>query len=130
VIPGESKASFDWWGRRLEAGVVGGGSRRLAEPRNVEFEYGKDWSVAGGGTWCRARSMRFEGSGNLAFCWETGTLSTRQKPIRFAGIDVKGKIVVVAGAARGACGLRLLRGGRGGWARRSKSSWRGFARIS
>jgi hypothetical protein len=108
VIPGESKASLSGVGGGGRGGRGGGG------PRTAQFEYGKDWSVAAGGRGA-APLDAFEVSGNLAFVGN-GYVINKTKIDPFAGIDVKGKIVVVAGlpaelAAQAAAGGRG--GGRG-----------------
>ena len=108
VIPGESKASL--------AGVGGGGrgGRGAGGPRTAEFEYGKDWSVSAGGRGGVPLDA-FEASGNLVFAGN-GYIIKKTNIDPFQGIDVKGKIVVVAGlpaelAAQAAAGGRG--GGRG-----------------
>ncbi len=89
VVAGESKASL--------AGVSGGGrgGRGGGGPRTVTYEYAKDWTVTAGG---RGGSplQAVEVSGNLAFVGN-GYVIHKSNTDPFAGIDVKGKIVVVAG---------------------------------
>ena len=108
VIPGESKAS-------LSGATRGGGRGRGGDagPRTSVYEYGKDWTVAAGGRGA-APLEALEVSGNLAFAGN-GYVINKTKIDPFEGLDVKGKIVVVAGlppelAAQAAAG----RGGRGG----------------
>ncbi len=108
VIPGETKASLNGVGGGGRGGRGGGGAR------TVELEYGKDWSVAAGGRGA-APLEAFEAGGNLAFVGN-GYVINKTKIDPFEGIDVKGKIVVVAGlpaelAAQAAAGGRG--GGRG-----------------
>ena len=110
VIPGESKASLSG----VRAGGGGRGRGGNAGPRTTEFEYGKDWSVVAGGRGAPPLDA-LEVSGNLAFVGN-GYVIHKTKIDPFEGIDVKGKIVVVAGlpaelAAQAAAGGRG--GGRG-----------------
>jgi Zn-dependent M28 family amino/carboxypeptidase len=109
VIAGESKVSLTGpgGGGRGRGGNGGGG------PRTTAFEYGKDWSVVAGGRGAPPLEA-LDVSGNLAFVGN-GYVIGKKSIDPFAGIDVKGKIVVVAGlppelAAQQAAG----RGGRGG----------------
>lgn len=103
VVPAESKASL--------AGVSGGGrgGRGGGGPRTVNYEYAKDWTVTAGG---RGGSPleAMEVSGNLAFVGN-GYVIHKTSTDPFAGIDVKGKIVVVAGLP---AELAAQAGGRGG----------------
>jgi hypothetical protein len=105
VIAGESKASL--------TGVGGGGrGGRGGGPRTAQFEYAKDWSVAAGGRGAPPLEA-FEVSGNLAFVGN-GYIINKTKIDPFAGIDVKGKIVVVAGLPAELAGQLGAAGGRGG----------------
>ena len=91
----------------------GRGGRGGGGPRTTEFEYGKDWTVAGGG---RGGSplASLDLSGNLAFVGN-GYIVNKTKVDPFEGIDVKGKIVVVAGLPPEiAAQQEAAGGGRGG----------------
>ena len=116
-------------GGRAGGGGAGGGV-------TTEFEYGKDWTTAGGGgrggptlepTMLDGKpavefsgSMVFAGNGYVI---NKGTVN-KEDVNPFAGVDVKGKIVVIAGvpaelaAQQGAAGGR---GGRGGARREHRS---------
>ncbi|MGA3201732.1 MAG: M28 family peptidase, partial [Bryobacteraceae bacterium] len=99
VIVGESKASL--------SGVRGGGrgGRGGGGPRTSEFEYGKDWRAA--------PLEALEVSGNLAFVGN-GYVINKTKIDPFEGIDVQGKIVVVAGLPAELAAQQAANGGRGG----------------
>jgi Zn-dependent M28 family amino/carboxypeptidase len=113
VIAGESKASLT----RPAGGRGGGGGGRGRGgngPRTTSFEYGKDWTVVAGGRGAPPLEA-LEVSGNLAFVGN-GYVIKKTNIDPFQGVDVKGKIVVVAGlpaelAAQAAAGGRG--GGRG-----------------
>lgn len=119
VVPGDSKASLagvsggGGRGGRGGGGTAGGRGGRGGGTRTVSFEYGRDWTVVAGG---RGGSPleALEVSGNLAFVGN-GYVIHKTKTDPFADIDVKGKIVIVAGlpaelAAQAASGRG---GGRG-----------------
>ncbi|HEY2015933.1 MAG TPA: M28 family peptidase [Bryobacteraceae bacterium] len=103
-----------------EAGPATGGTGRggADAPRTTSFEYGKEWTAgaagaAGGGRGGPAVEA-FDASGNLVFAGN-GYLVNKTKINPYEGLDVRGKIIVVAGlppelAAQQAAG----RGGRGG----------------
>ena len=99
------------------AGAGAGGGNGTAEPRTTSFEYGKEWSVAaapGGGGRGGAPAESYEVSGNLVFAGN-GYVVNKTKTNPYEGLDVNGKIILVAGlppelAAQQAAG----RGGRGG----------------
>jgi Zn-dependent M28 family amino/carboxypeptidase len=81
-----------------EAAAAGGGRGGRGGgggPRTTDFEYGKDWSIAGGGRG-GAPLASFEVSGNLVFVGN-GYIVNKTKVDPYEGLDVKGKIVVVAG---------------------------------
>jgi hypothetical protein len=108
VIAGDSKASIT-----APGGGGRGGRGGNTGPRTTNFEYSKDWTVTAGGRGAPPLDA-FEVSGNLAFAGN-GYVINKTKIDPFEGLDVKGKIVVVAGlppelAAQQASG----RGGRGG----------------
>src|SRR4051812_35772364 len=109
VIPEESKASITQPAGR---GGRGGGGRAAGPAGPVTLEYGKDWTVPGGR---RAPPLQpVDVTAGLVFAGN-GYVIDKKKINPYDGIDVKGKIIVVAGlpaeiAAQQAAG----RGGRGG----------------
>jgi Zn-dependent M28 family amino/carboxypeptidase len=86
-------------GRAAAAGVEGaapaGGRGGNAEPRTTEFAYGKDWTTTGGGRGAAPLSS-FDLSGSLAFVGN-GYIVNKTKTDPYEGLNVTGKIVVVAG---------------------------------
>lgn len=119
IVPDESKASLTapggGGGRGFGGGGGGGrqGGGANAEPRTTNFEYGKDWTAAGGGG--RGGSPEaFDFSGNLVFAGN-GYLLNKTNVNPYQGIDVKGKIIVVAGLPAELAALQNAAGrGRGG----------------
>ncbi len=107
VVPGESKASLTGGGGRGGRGRGGNGGART-----TEFEYGKDWTVVAGGRGA-APLEALEVSGNLAFVGN-GYIVKKTNIDPFQGIDVKGKIVVVAGLPAEIAAQQAANGGRGG----------------
>jgi Zn-dependent M28 family amino/carboxypeptidase len=107
VIAEQSKASLTApggaggrGGRGGGGGAGAGGARRggggaNAESRTTDFEYAKDWTIAGGGRGA-APLDALDLSGKLAFAGN-GYIINKTSIDPFQGIDVKGKIVVVAG---------------------------------
>jgi Zn-dependent M28 family amino/carboxypeptidase len=92
---------------------AGGRGGRGGGPRTTDFEYGKDWSTSGGGRGA-APLTSFEASGNLAFVGN-GYIVNKTKTDPFEGLDVKGKIVIVAGLPPEiAAQQEAAGGGRGG----------------
>jgi hypothetical protein len=135
VAPAEGASAASGAGGRGGRGGRGGGGRGASGGGRTagggvttEFEYGKDWTTAGGGgrggpqlepTMVDGKpavefsgSMVFVGNGYVI---NKGTVN-KDNVNPFEGVDVKGKIVVIAGvpaeiaATQGAGG----RGGRGG----------------
>src|SRR4051794_18030574 len=108
VIPEESKASITLPAGR---GGRGGGAGPPAEPAGpVTLEYAKDWTVAGGRGAPPLQPV--DVTAGLVFAGN-GYVIDKKKINPYDGIDVKGKIIVVAGlpaeiAAQQAAG----RGGR------------------
>lgn len=94
VVADESKASVTGPAPR---GGRGGGRPEGGRPgpRTTHFEYGKDWAVLGGGRGA-APLQAFEAAGNLVFAGN-GYVINKKNINPFTGLDVKGKIVVVAG---------------------------------
>jgi hypothetical protein len=135
-VPAESKASISapaaGGGGRGRGGRGGGGGggraargdAAAAGPRNTDFEYAKEWSVVAAGrggpqmdTLQVNAPMVFVGNGYVI---------NKTKTDPYQGLDVTGKIVVVAGlpaelaaqqAAAAAAGGRGGRGGGGGGGR-------------
>jgi len=113
VVPEESKLTL--------SGVAGGGGRGgfgagfgggNAEPRTLTFEYGKEWSVGGGFGGGRGASMNaMDVSANLVFAGH-GYVIHKSNTNPYQGIDVRGKIIVVAGQPAELAGPQA--GGRGG----------------
>ncbi len=133
LVPEDSKASLTapaaGGGRGGFGGGQGGGARGApaagapAAPTTTDFEYGKDWTVGGGGGFGGgggrggAAVEPLDVSANLVFAGN-GYFINKTKINPYEGIDVKGKIIVVAGlppelAAQQGGGGRG-RGGRGG----------------
>ncbi len=119
VTPEESKLTL--------SGVTGGGRGGFGggagqgggntEPRTLTFEYGKEWSVGGGFGGRGASLNAMDVSANLVFAGH-GYVIHKSNTNPYQGIDVKGKIIVVAGQppelAGPQGGGRGGRGGRGG----------------
>jgi hypothetical protein len=132
IVPDESKISLTapavGGGRGGFGGGAGGGDAQPAagrgrggnadaEPRTTKFEYGKDWTLGGGGRG-GPQLQALDLSGNLVFAGN-GYVINKTKINPYEGIDVKGKIIVVAGlpaelAAQQAAAGRGGRGGGGG----------------
>src|ERR1035437_10228643 len=104
------------------AGGAGGGAGRggaapPATPRTPDCEYTKDWSVSAGGRGGPPLEA-LDVTGNLVFAGN-GYVIHKTKINPYEGLDVKGKIVVVAGlpaelaAQQAAAGAGRGRGGRG-----------------
>ncbi len=121
VVPEQSKASITApvaaGGRGGRGG--GGGARSgaaAATPRTIDFEYTKDWTVNAGGRGAPPLEA-LDVTGNLVFAGngyvinKTGVNKTTIDP--YEGLDVKGKIVVVAGLPAELAAQQAA-GGRGG----------------
>jgi hypothetical protein len=128
IVPEESKAALTapggggrggFGGGRRGGGAAAEGRGANTEPRTTNFEYGKDWTAgAGAGGGRGAAPEAFDFSGNLVFAGN-GYFIQKTKVNPYEGLDVKGKIIVVAGlppelAAQQAAGGRGGRGGGGG----------------
>ena len=128
VVPEESKLSLTapptpGGGRGFGGGGgggQGGGTRAAnanAEPVTTNFEYGKDWTagagpLAGGGGRGGAAPEPTDISANLVFAGN-GYVINKTKTDPYQGLDVKGKIIVVAGLPAELAALQQG-GGRGG----------------
>jgi Zn-dependent M28 family amino/carboxypeptidase len=125
VVAEQSKASITApavaggrGGRGGGMGGAGGGGARggaasPATPRTTDFEYTKDWSTTGGGRGGPPLEA-LDVAGNLVFAGN-GYVINKTKINPYEGLDVKGKIVVVAGLpAELAAQQAAAGGGRGG----------------
>src|ERR1039458_2204602 len=99
--------------------AAGGGNAAPAPPTTTDFEYGKEWTVGAGGGGGRGGPAvePLDVSANLIFAGN-GYVINKTKINPYEGLDVKGKIIVVAGlppelAAQQGGGGGRGRGGRG-----------------
>jgi Zn-dependent M28 family amino/carboxypeptidase len=130
ITPEESKATLTApagrGGRGFAGGGGGGGGRagngENAPDQTTSFEYGKDWTMAAAGGRGGPAVAPLDVTGNLVFAGN-GYVIKKGDVNPYNGIDVKGKIIVVAGlpaelaAAQGGgngAGGGRGRGGRGG----------------
>jgi hypothetical protein len=119
VIPEETKASITapagrgGRGGGAGAGGGGGGARGGANagPQTTELTYAKDWTVAAGGRGAPPLEP-FAVSGNLVFAGN-GYVINKSKVNPYEGLDVHGKVIVVAGLPPELAALQAG-GGRGG----------------
>jgi Peptidase family M28 len=120
VLPDQSKASITapaaGGGRGGRGGGGGGGGARggtatPATPRTTDFEYTKDWSVSGGGRGAPPLEA-LDVTGNLVFAGN-GYVINKTKINPYEGLDVKGKIIVVAGLPAELAAQQAAGGGRG-----------------
>ncbi|HTS77091.1 MAG TPA: M28 family peptidase [Bryobacteraceae bacterium] len=113
VIAESAKASLTAPPARGGRGNFGGGGRgESTGPRTTDFEYSKDWTVVAGGRGAPPLTP-FDADGKMAFAGN-GYVIHKTNIDPYQGLDVHGKIIVVAGlppelAAQQARG----RGGRG-----------------
>lgn len=106
AVAEESKAS-------ITAPVPAGrGGRGSGGSRTTDLEYGKDWTVSGGGRGAPPLEA-FKISGNLVFAGN-GYVIHKTNVNPYEGLDVKGKIVVVAGLPAELAAQQAAAGGRGG----------------
>ncbi|HEX3742762.1 MAG TPA: M28 family peptidase [Bryobacteraceae bacterium] len=97
------------------AGGAGRRGGRAAEPVSTEYEYGKDWTFgAGGGGRGATVPESLDVNGDLFFAGN-GYVITKSGDDPYKGVDVKGKIIVVAGVPEEVAKAQAAgRGGRGG----------------
>ena len=93
VVQEESKASVTG-----PPPFRGGGPTEL---HTTDFEYGKDWTVGPGGAGLRGMppADSFDVAGNLVFAGN-GYVLNKSNVNPYEGLDVRGKIIVVAGLPR------------------------------
>src|SRR5579859_622396 len=108
VVAAETKASLT-----TPAPVRRGGPVTPAGPRTTELAYGRDWTMAGGGFRGPALGESFDVSGGLVFAGN-GYVINKSKINPFEGLDVRGKIVVVAGLPPEIAAQRAAAAARGG----------------
>jgi Zn-dependent M28 family amino/carboxypeptidase len=123
LVPAETKASLTAPAPPPGGGRGGGGRGAAgapAVPRTTDFEYGKDWTTGGGGGRGAAPAAA-DLTGPLVFAGH-GYVIPKSNTNPYQGLDVKGKIIVVAGlppeltaqpAAAGAGGRAGAAGGGG-----------------
>jgi len=118
VVPDETTASITLpagggrGGRAGRGGGADGGARVGNGARTVDLEYGRDWTVPAGGRGAPPLEA-FAVAGNLVFAGN-GYVVTKTNLNPYAGLDVKGKIVVVAGLPPELAEQQAAAGGRGG----------------
>jgi hypothetical protein len=123
IVPEESKLTLTGPVPTAGRGGFGGGAPGgggSGEPRATSFEYGKEWTAGapgggfGGGGGRGAAPDAVNVSGKLVFAGN-GYVIKKTNTDPYAGIDVKGKIIVVAGLpAEIAAQQAASRGARGG----------------
>ena len=105
-------------GRGGGRGNGAGGGARGAAAGPMQLEYGKDWTVAAGGRGAPP-VQPLDVTGSLVFAGN-GYVINKTKVNPYDGIDVKGKIIVVAGLpAEIAAQAAAAAAGRGGRRRRA-----------
>jgi hypothetical protein len=108
VVAAETKASLT-----TPAPVRRGGPVTPGGPRTTALEYGKDWTMAGGGFRGPALGESFDVGGGLVFAGN-GYVINKSKINPYEGLDVRGKIVVVAGLPPEIAAQRAAAAARGG----------------
>ena len=111
IVQAETKASLT-----APPGFRRGGLSVAGAPTSTDLEYGKDWTMAGGGFRGPGLGESFDATGNLFFA-DNGYVINKTNVNPYAGIDVSGKIIVVAGlppeiVAQRADAAAAARGGR------------------
>lgn len=117
VIAESAKASITapaGGGRGGRGGGGGGGRGENAGPRATSFEYSKEWTVVAGGRGAPPLEP-FDANGRLVFAGN-GYVVHKTNTDPYQGIDVTGKVIVVAGLPA-ELAAQAGRGGRGGGGR-------------
>ena len=115
VVPEKSKASITGPAVGGGRGARGGGARggTPSGQRTTDFEYTKDWTVNAGGRGAPPLEA-LDVTGNLVFAGN-GYVINKTKVNPYEGLDVKGKIIVVAGLPAELAAQQAAAGrGRGG----------------
>jgi hypothetical protein len=98
------------------AGGGAGGAAAQAPLRTTDYEYGKDWTVgAGGGGRGQVATAPLDVSGKLVFAGN-GYVINKSNTNPYAGLEVRDKIIVVAGVPPELAAQQAA-GGRGGGGR-------------
>lgn len=108
VVPADTKSSLT-----APMPVRRGGTATPGAPRTTELEYGKDWTMAGGGFRGPALGESFDVTGNLVFAGN-GYVINKTSINPYEGMDVRGKIIVVAGLPSEIAAQRAAAAARGG----------------
>ncbi|MDR3700725.1 MAG: M28 family peptidase, partial [Candidatus Sulfopaludibacter sp.] len=83
------------------------------EARATNFDYQKEWTIAPAGGGRGAGAQTLDISGNLVFAGN-GYVIDKSHTNPYEGLDVKGKIIVVAGLPAEVAAQQAAAGGRGG----------------
>ena len=119
IVPEESKASLTAPAGRGGRGFGGGGggarggNGENAAEQTTNFEYGKDWTVTAAGGRGGPAVAPLDVTGNVVFAGN-GYVIKKGDVDPYKGVDVKGKIIVVAGLpSELAAAQAAAAGGRG-----------------
>jgi Zn-dependent M28 family amino/carboxypeptidase len=115
VVAEESKASIlapAGRGGRGGRGNASGAAAPATPPAPVALEYGKDWTAPAGGRGAPP-VQAFDAAGPMVFAGN-GYVIHKQKQNPYEGLDVKGKIIVVAGVPPEIAAQQAALAGRGG----------------
>jgi hypothetical protein len=108
IVLAETKASLT-----APALAGRGGPAPSGAPRTTDLEYGKDWTMAGGGFRGPVLGESFDVTGNLVFAGN-GYVINKSNINPYEGLDVRGKIIVVAGLPPEIAAQRAALAARGG----------------
>jgi hypothetical protein len=108
VVAEESKASIT-----APTVLRRGGAISFGAPHTTDLEYGKDWTVAGGGFGGPALPDSFDVTGGLVFAGN-GYVLKKSNTNPYEGLDVHGKIIVIAGVPPEIAAERRALAARGG----------------
>jgi len=91
VVASDSKASIT-----APTVLRRGGNVTFGPARTTDLEYGKDWTMAGGGFFGPPLNDSFDVTGSLVFAGN-GYVINKSNTNPYRGLDVHGKVIVVAG---------------------------------
>ena len=115
TAPAAARARRAW---RRAVVAAGRAVERPPRPRTTDFEYTKDWTVNAGGRGAPPLEA-LDVTGNLVFAGN-GYVINKTKVNPYEGLDVKGKIIVVAGLPAELAAQQAAAGRRPG-----RTRWRG-----